>query len=114
MSRRISRTRSTPAMMMSGVGTVMSPSEPGGVVVADDGRRGDARHDHHRRQLTETAHALAPGEGQERRRVVESAEAGHTERELAAVLVPGADQREGDEAPEESDVGRAAVWHEVE
>src|SRR5204863_169938 len=45
---------------------------------------------------------------------VEGAEAGHAERELAPVLVPGAGQREGDEAAEEGDVGRAAVGQQVE
>src|SRR2546425_13211933 len=84
------------------------PSEPCGVEVADDGGRCDARAHHHRRQLAETAQRVAPGEGQERRRLVEGAEARHAEREPAPVLGPGAGQREGGEAAEESDVGPAA------
>src|SRR5206468_3623403 len=90
------------------------PSDPRGVEVTDDGGPCDARAHHHRRQLAETAQRVAPREGQERRRLVEGAEAGHAERELPPVLVPGADQREGDEAAEEGDVGRAAVGQKME
>src|SRR5947208_2075707 len=113
-SQRTSAAKRSPARTMNSVGTVISPSEPRRVVVADDGGRGDARDDDHRRQLAEPAQRVAPGEGQEGRRLVEGAEAGHAERELAPVLMPGADQREGDEAAEEGDVGRAAVGQEVE
>ena len=38
----------------------------------------------------------------------------YAERELPPILVPGPDQREGDEAAEEGDVDRAAVRQEVE
>src|SRR6059058_2363753 len=112
--QRTSAAKRSPARTMNSVGTVISPSEPRRVVVADDGGRGDARDDDHRRQLAEPAQRVAPGEGQEGRRLVEGAEAGHAERELAPVLVPGAGQREGDEAAEEGDVGRAAVGQQME
>src|SRR5437016_1585995 len=77
--QRTSATRRSPARTMNSVGTVISPSEPRRVVVADDGGRGDARDDDHRGQLAEPAQRVAPGEGQEGRRLVEGAEAGPAE-----------------------------------
>src|SRR5262249_46394407 len=66
------------------------------------------------RQLWETTQRPGSGEGKERRRGVEFAEAGHAERELPAVLVPGADEREERAPAEERDVGGAAVRDAME
>src|SRR5262245_44207403 len=89
-----------------------SASEQGGVEVTHDTRGGDA--DRRRRQQAgEVAEPAVAGEREERRRLVEAAEALVAVGELAAVLVCRTDEREEHEAPEERDVRRAAVREEM-
>src|SRR5262245_34594985 len=89
-------------------------SEPARMEPAHHPRGQEPQRHHRRRQLYETTQRLRPGEGQERRRRVELAEAGRVERELPAVLMPGAEQREERAPAEERDVGGAAVRDAME
>src|SRR5262249_57805451 len=80
----------------------LSAAEPGRVEVADDAGRRDT--DRRRGDQSGEPARRRAGEGEERRRLVEAAEALVAAGELAPVLMRRPDEGEEDEASEERDV----------
>src|SRR5437867_9159360 len=92
----------------------VSAAEPRGVEVADQYRDRDPEAGDGGQQLADASQGGAPGERQERRRLVEVTELSRIRDEFPAVLVRRADQREEDEPAEEGHVRRMAVRQKVE